>query len=140
MVTAIDTNVLVALWDPNDSLNQAAQRSLDEAQGRGELLISAPVFAELLAFPARHTTFVETFLNDTGITVEWNLDEGIWRLAAEAFQKYARRRRKQGKRGPRRILADFLIGAHAQKRGYHLLTLDEGLYATAFPQLILVRV
>jgi len=41
MVTAIDTNVLVALWDPDDSLNQAAQRSLDEALSRGTLVISA---------------------------------------------------------------------------------------------------
>lgn len=139
MVTAIDTNILVALWDPDDSLNQAAQRSLDEAQSRGDLVISAPVFAELLAFPARSATFVDSFLNDTGIAVDWNFDEGIWRFAAEAFQKYASRRRKHGERGPRRILADFLIGAHAQKRGYRLLTLDAGLYPTAFPQLALVK-
>jgi predicted nucleic acid-binding protein len=45
-----------------------------------------------------------------------------------------------GERGPRRILADFLIGAHAQKRGYRLLTLDEGFYPTAFPRLVLARV
>jgi predicted nucleic acid-binding protein len=140
MVTAIDTNVLVALWDPDDSLNRAAQRSLDEALSQGTLVISAPVFAELLAFPARNATFVDTFLNDTGITVEWNLDENIWRHAAEAFQKYASRRRRQGETGPRRILADFLIGAHAQKRGYRLLTLDEGFYPTAFPRLVLARV
>src|SRR5216684_1942938 len=99
MVTAIDTNVLVALWDPDDSLNEAAQRSLDNAQSRGALVISAPVFPELLAFPARNATFVDTFLNETGIAVEWNLDEGIWRLAAEAFQRYASRPRKQGGRG-----------------------------------------
>jgi len=49
MVTSIDSNVLIALWDPDDSLNQAAQRSLDEAQSRGALVISAPVFAELMA-------------------------------------------------------------------------------------------
>jgi predicted nucleic acid-binding protein len=96
MVTAIDTNVLVALWDPDDSLNQAAQRSLDEALSRGTLVISAPVFAELLAFPARSASFVDTFLNDTGIVVEWNLDESIWRHAAEAFQKYASRPRREG--------------------------------------------
>lgn len=140
MVTAIDTNVLVALWDLDDSLNQAAQRSLDEAQSRGALVISAPVFAELLAFPARNSIFIDTFLNDTSIAVEWDLDEGIWRLAAEAFQKYANRRRKHGESSPRRILADFLIGAHALKRGYRLLTLDEGLYPAAFPKLLLARV
>jgi predicted nucleic acid-binding protein len=42
--------------------------------------------------------------------------------------------------GPRRILADFLIGAHACERGYRLLTLDDRLYRAAFPDLALVRV
>jgi predicted nucleic acid-binding protein len=31
MTSAIDTNVLVALWDLNDTLNQAAQAALDSA-------------------------------------------------------------------------------------------------------------
>jgi len=37
--------------------------------------------------------------------------------------------------GGRRILADFLIGAHAQTENYRLLTLDERLYKAAFPTL-----
>jgi predicted nucleic acid-binding protein len=139
MVTAIDSNVLVALWDPDDSLNFDAQRSLDDAQSRGALVIAAPVFAELVAFPARGAAFVDEFLNDTGIVVEWDLDEGIWRLAAEAFKKYATRRRRHHVSGPRRLLADFLIGAHAQKRGYRLLTLDDDLYPAAFPGLVLAK-
>jgi predicted nucleic acid-binding protein len=36
---------------------------------------------------------------------------------------------------PRRILADFLIGAHAVVSGYKLLTLDAGIYQTSFPKL-----
>jgi predicted nucleic acid-binding protein len=32
-------------------------------------------------------------------------------------------------------MPDFLIGAHASIRGYRLLSLDEGLYRTAFPTL-----
>ena len=36
-----------------------------------------------------------------------------WRVAGKAFQKYASRRQKQQAGRPRRILADFLIGAHA---------------------------
>lgn len=140
MTTAIDTNVLVALWDTDETLNRAAQRALDDAQNHGALVISAPVFAELVAFPARNAAFVDAFLNETGIAVEWNLEEGVWRLSAEAFQKYASFRRKNRGIGPRRILADFLIGAHAQKRGYRLLTMDQGIYAAAFPRLILVSV
>ena len=56
-------------------------------------------------------------------------------LAGRAFQAYAEWRRKQRDRGARRILADFLIGAHASANGYRLLTLDDGLYRAAFPAL-----
>lgn len=137
MTTAIDSNVLISLWDADNVLNLEAQRCLDQAHHHGELVISAPVFAELVAFPAREPGFVDRFLSDGGIAVEWDLDEAIWRLAAEAFQGYAQRRK--GRESVRRILADFLIGAHAQNRGYRLLTFDRGLYAAAFPRLTLVK-
>jgi predicted nucleic acid-binding protein len=52
-----------------------------------------------------------------------------------AFQAYAERRRRQRDHGTRRILANFLIGAHAGIRGYRLLSLDERLYRAAFPAL-----
>jgi hypothetical protein len=137
MISAIDSNVLVSLWDADNVLNLEAQLCLDEAHNLGELVISAPVFAELVGFPAREAGFVDRFLSDSGIAVEWELDEAIWRLAAEAFRGYARRRK--GREGVRRILTDFVIGAHAQKRGYRLLTFDRGLYAAAFPRLVLVK-
>jgi predicted nucleic acid-binding protein len=47
MTTAVDTSVIVALWDRDDVLNSAAQSALDAALERGSLTISAPVFAEL---------------------------------------------------------------------------------------------
>ena len=140
MITALDTNVLVALWDRNDKLNSAAQAALDAAFARGKLVISGAVFAELLAFPRRTETFLEQFMMDTGISVDWITDESIWRVAGKAFQKYANRRQKQKAGGPRRILADFLIGAHAIERGYLLLTLDDGIYRAAFPKLQIVKV
>jgi predicted nucleic acid-binding protein len=78
---------------------------------------------------------VNGFFEDTGIAVDWELGEEIWRSAARAFRGYAKRRRKHRDLGTRRILADFLIGAHAAVRGYRLLTLDERLYRAAFPTL-----
>ena len=80
-LTAIDTNVLVALWDRNDTLNSAAQAALDAAFARGKLVISGAVFAELLAFPRRTETFLDEFLKDTGIAVDWTTDESVWRVA-----------------------------------------------------------
>jgi len=136
MTTAVDTNVIVALWDRSVSLSSSAQTALETAFSRGSLVVAAPVFAELLAAPGRTEAFVDAFLEDTGISVEWNLDETIWRVAGRAFQRYAERRRKQRDSGTRRILADFLIGAHADTRGYRLLTLDERIYRPAFPKLV----
>jgi len=140
MTTAVDTNVIVALWGRDPAVSGPAQRALDDALVRGSLVLSAPVFAELMAAPGRTEGFLNKFCNDTGVSVEFDLDEEIWRAAGRAFQAYAGRRRKQRDPGPRRILADFLIGAHAFQRGYRLLTLDDHLYQTAFSSLTVITV
>ena len=140
MTTAIDTNILVALWNEDDSLNTLARSALDAALGRGSLVIAAPVFAELLAAPSRDEAFLDSFCRETGISVDWNLDAVIWRTAGRAFQLYVARRRKQRGSGQRRILADFLIGAHAVQNGFRLLTMDHRLYRAAFPRLVISTV
>jgi hypothetical protein len=140
MTAAIDTNVIVALWDRDTRLNSAAQSALDAALGRGGLIIAAPVFAELMACPGRDQAFLDMFFQDSGIAIDWSLDEATWRTAGRAFQAYAARRRRHGEPGPRRILADFVIGAHAMQKGYRLLTLDDRLYQAAFPGLKIVRI
>jgi predicted nucleic acid-binding protein len=140
MTTAIDTNILVALWNEDDSLNRLARSALDAALGRGSLVIAAPVFAELLAAPSRDEAFLDSFCRETGISVDWKLDEVIWRTAGRAFQLYVASRRKQRGIEQRRILADFLIGAHAIRNGFRLLTMNHRLYRAAFPRLIISTV
>jgi hypothetical protein len=51
MTTAVDTNVVIALWDRDSTLSLAAQNALDAAFNRGTLVAAAPVFAELIASP-----------------------------------------------------------------------------------------
>jgi predicted nucleic acid-binding protein len=140
MTTAIDTNILVALWNEDDALNTPAREALDAALARGRLVIAAPVFAELLASPSRNEAFLDSFCKETGIAVDWNLNEAVWRAAGRAFQTYVGRRRRQQSSGPRRILADFLIGAHASQNGFQLLTLDDRLYRAAFPRLSITTI
>ena len=140
MTTVIDTNVIVALWDRDLALSTTAQSALDAALQQGALIVPAPVFAELMAAPGRNERFLDAFFRDTGILVDWNLDQRAWRVAGRALQGYAARRRKQRGSALRRILADFLIGAHAFSRGYRLLTLDDRLYRAAFPGLAIARV
>jgi len=135
VTTAVDTNVVIALWSDDPSINSAAEAALDAAFRRGALVAAAPVFAELIAAPGRSEAFVSTFFRETGIAVDWNLTESVWRAAGRAYRSHADRRRKQRDAAARRTLAYFLIGAHATVEGFRLLTLDERLYRAAFPSL-----
>lgn len=113
-----------------------ARLSLNEARQRGALTVSAPVYAELVAAPGRGVQAVDAFLLRARIEVDWTMSERVWRVAAVAFRGYAERRRSQpGDPGPRRILADFVIGAHALYSASALLTLDQRIYRAAFPEL-----
>ena len=140
MTTAIDTNVIVALWDEEDALHRAARAGLESALGAGNLVIAGAVYAELRAGPGRSEPFVDQFCEDAHINVEWELGEKVWRAAGAAFQGYAARRREPGPKQARRILADFVIGAHALVSGYKLLTMDARLYRASFPKLEVITV
>ncbi|MEO6052252.1 MAG: PIN domain-containing protein [Pyrinomonadaceae bacterium] len=140
MISAIDTNIIVALWDAEELAHLAVLDMLDAASSRGGIVICGAVFGELLACPGRTEDFINGFLKDANITVDWSSSEAVWREAGAAFQKYTARRRRQNADHPRRILTDFYIGAHALVNGYDLLTLDAGIYRTAFPALTIVSV
>jgi predicted nucleic acid-binding protein len=132
--TALDTNVLSALW--SDEKAAALLRPLlREAVRSGPTVIAAPVCAELLAFPGAGAAMLQRFLEESGIEADFRLDEPIWMAAGHAFAEYAQRRRKSGAGGPRRLLTDFLIGAHASIRADQLLTLDATVYRRSFPAL-----
>lgn len=139
MVIAIDTNVLSAVLTGTKEDAARAEQALGSASREARLLVSAPVFAELTAIPGADEAYIETFLNDIRVDVAWTMTEATWRSAATAYRYYAQRRRQSAVReGPRRILADFLIGAHAMEAGGQLLTFDAGHYRSAFPELTLL--
>ncbi len=64
-------------------------------------MAAARVFAKLLAAPGRTEAFVELFFEETGIVIDWQLGEPLWRSAGRAFRAYAERRRKQRDTGMR---------------------------------------
>jgi hypothetical protein len=140
MTTAADTNIFVALWNPDDSLNSLARVGLRDALHEGSLVIAAPVYAELLAAPGRDEQVIERFIRETGIAVDWVIDEKIWREAGRAYRDYVTVRRRQREIAPRRILADFVIGAHAVVRKHRLLTLDAKVFRSAFPSLDVISI
>jgi predicted nucleic acid-binding protein len=112
-----------------------SSQRLDEAAGGGGLVICAPVYAELLAHPKASVTFVDDFLNETGIAIDFDFGEPVWREASVRFAKYAVRRRRSRGGSAKRLLVDFIVGAHALIRADRLLTLDTKQYARDFPEL-----
>lgn len=134
MRTAVDSNVIAALWSREPTASRMATL-LREARAAGPLLVAAPVWAELHAAPGATAEFVARFLADTGIERDLGLDEDVWRHAAAAYAAYAERRRAAAGGEPKRLLVDLLVGAHAIARADRLLTLDAQRYRRAFPGL-----
>jgi hypothetical protein len=112
-----------------------ASRWLEEAQRDGGLVIAAPVYAELLAHPQASESFVNDFLLDTGIAIDFELQRASWLEAARRFASYANRHRGSGGQNPKRLLVDFIVGAHALLSADRFLTLDPGRYRQDFPEL-----
>jgi hypothetical protein len=137
MRTAIDANVFSAIlsWEPTA---ERAIAQLGLAKTEGALVISPFVFSELLAYPGATESYVRRFLEDTGVVVDFRLEESVWTESGLRFAKYAARRKKSTGEGPRRILADFLIGAHALVQADRLLTLDPKVYQQDFPEVRLM--
>ncbi len=102
------------------------------------MIISGVVYAELLAYPKATEAFVNKFCDDTGITIDFSLSRDAWTDAGRRFAKYANRRRKAHGEGPKRLLADFLIGSHALHQAERLMTLDAGRYKQDFAGLTIV--
>jgi predicted nucleic acid-binding protein len=135
MRTAIDTNVISALWSGEPASNGIAVL-LGEAQDDGGLVVSAPVYVELLAYPNVSVNVLRQFLERTRVVVDFLLDEAVWHEAGAAYAAYATRRRRSKEGQPKRLLVDFVVGAHAFLKADRLLTLDAARYRSAFPQLV----
>jgi predicted nucleic acid-binding protein len=138
-VTALDTNVLIDLLAGEVTARDRALRLLSRVAGRGPLVISPIVHAELGAHPAATADERDRFLGELRIATDWMLGEATWRYAAAKFGEYAERRRSSAGGRPRRLIADFVIGAHAAKAG-SLATRDEDFYRRTFPEIALVTI
>jgi predicted nucleic acid-binding protein len=138
MTVSIDSNVIAALWSVDHAMNAIAVEVLGRISAREKLVVSGPVYAELMAGPLRDEASLDLFFKDTCIEIDWAMEERIWREAGRAYLGYVHRRKTSREGDARRILPDFLIGAHALVRGYSMLTLDGGDYRTAFPALPIV--
>ena len=137
MRTALDTNILSAVWSGEPSA-AAIAAELSKARAQGALVVSAPVFVELLAIPAVNVQLVEKLLEEMTISVDFDLGEDVWRLAATSFSVYAARRRRSGGSSPKRLLVDFVVASHALLKADRFMTRDANRYGLDFPKLRLI--
>lgn len=128
MKTAVDSNVLFDILRPNPVHLTASRTALSQAAAAGQLVICEAVYAEAGAHFRRQRE-LDAFLADAGIEFENSTPEACFQ-AAQAWRQY----RSRG--GPRtRMLADFLIGAHAELQAGQLLSRDRDFYLQYFPRL-----
>ena len=132
MRTAIDTNVISALLSGSPIVARVTAL-LGRVATEGALTVCGPVYAELVAHPKVTQQFVDQFLASTRVEVDFVLDERVWRETAQRFAGSARRRRKSAGGEVRRLVVDFLVGAHALLRADRLLTFDPHFYAHDSP-------
>ena len=128
MITAVDTNVLLDIFIPDDRHGPVSRERLAAAYSAGAIIVSDIVYAELVpAFGDRSS--LDSALSEINATLS-PIDTSI---AFEAGRRWMDYRRAGGPRA--RILPDFLIGAHALAAADTFLTRDERFYATYFPEL-----
>ena len=129
MITAVDTNVLLDVFGSDSRHGLDSQERLRRAYDAGAVVICDIVYAELVpAFDDR--AVLDGALRQ--INVAFSPITTV--IAYEAGLRWQRYRRAGGSR--RRIITDFLIGAHALAAAERFLTRDRGFYTTYYPELM----
>lgn len=129
----VDSNVMIDIMDRDPTWFEWSLAQLEKAAAVGRVVINpvvvaevAPQYGDLDDFLGRMSAMV--------IAVE-SLDAPAAFNAGQAFQNYRRARPASSHKA---IVADFLIGGHAQSIGATILTRDPRFYRAYFPSVPLI--
>lgn len=128
MITAVDTNVLLDVLGADPTFGPGSRDALRAATQSGALVASEAVWAETSAWYRSEREAVEA-LDDLRVQLVPTGTSAAF-AAGAAWSAY---RRDGGRRD--RMIADFLIGAHASIHADQLLTRDRRFYRSRFKQL-----
>jgi predicted nucleic acid-binding protein len=132
MTTAVDTSILLDVLGADSVHGERSREALRSAYRGGALVACEVVWAEVRGHFPDDETFRES-LGLLGLRFD-ALSAEAAALAGRLWQQH--RRRNRG--GRARVVADLLIGAHAQLQADALLTRDRGFYRDYFSRLRVV--
>jgi predicted nucleic acid-binding protein len=131
MTAFVDSNVVIDVLGENSAWRSWSTDQLLEWAGYGPLLINDVVYAEVSVGFDRQAD-LDSSIRELDLQRAPVIDTALF-AAGKAFRLY---RQNKGEAGS--ILADFLIGAHAEALGVPLITRDPRRFRTYFPRLNLV--
>lgn len=129
----VDSNVLIDIIEVDPVWEKWSSAQIEQIGRTQRLAINEIVIAEAAPRSGPLVHFLVS-LTTMRIDVESLSADAAYR-AGTAFQAY---RERQPERGARSVLADFLIGGHAESLGAAVLTRDPRFYRAYFPSVPLI--
>lgn len=131
MKTALDSSVILDVITGDPRWCGPSEAALKEAFALGPLVVGECVLAEIT--PAFEGEDLAKFLSDWRIVFQPSTSDSAI-LAGKMYEIYLSRAN-----APKRVLPDFLIGAHALVHAGRLLARDRGYYRDYFSSLAVLE-